>query len=130
MTLSQYCTSATRAPTHAAVSSCVHVLLCWHELYRVSTQRYIRDLEYKSATGTLHHTLSTHRITPSPTVIYLVHNIRHNSNKLHLGEYSPPSWINLCVEPPCTLDLRLYYEHRCYSQTSRDFICNCSPFFS
>ena len=51
---------------------------------------YMRGLGYKCPTRTQLHILSKHNTTTSPTVTYLVHYIRHNSNKLHLGEYSPP----------------------------------------
>ena len=61
-------------------------------------QLYMRGLGYKCPTRTRLHILSKHNTTTSPTVTYLVHYIRHNSNKLHLGEYSPPPWIRQCVK--------------------------------
>ena len=67
---------------------------------------YKRGLGYKCPTRTRLHILCKHDTTTSPTITYLVHYIRHNSNKVHLGEYSPPPWIHPCVEPPCTLDFR------------------------
>ena len=77
---------------------------------------YMRGLGYKCPTRTWLHILCKHNTTPSSTATYLVHYIRHNSNKFHLGEYSPPPWVRPCVKLPCTLDLSLSHEHRCYSK--------------
>src|SRR3954464_11570329 len=51
---------------------------------------YMRGLGYKCPISTRLHILYKHITTTSPTVTYLVHYIQHNSNKLHLGEYTPP----------------------------------------
>jgi hypothetical protein len=48
--------------------------------------------------------LSTPNTTPSLHVTQLIHNIWHNHNKLHLGEYCPPPWIRQSIKLPCIPD--------------------------
>ena len=79
---------------------------------------YIKGLGYKCPTRTRLHILCKHNTTHSPIVTYLVHYIRHNSNKLHLGEYSPPPFVCQCIKLPCTLDLSLSHEYHCCSKDS------------
>ena len=86
---------------------CAPVLLCWHRLHCVSTPLYKR-LGYKCPTRTRLHILCKHNTTHSPTVTYLVHYIRHNSN---ITPYLSHLFLHC---DPCR-----YICHFCFSQTKQ-----------
>ena len=80
VTPSQYSTLAARGPAHTAVSpACPCYYAGIGYIVRLSSL-YMRGLGYKCPTRTRLHVLSKHNTTTSPTVTYLVHYIRHNSN--------------------------------------------------